>query len=426
MLLGMAPCIHPSLGVWTGTIVALAILSDFRRSIRDLRPALPWFAAGCAVTLVSLGIQLGFVYHSPPASMARLSRQDLAAFVSLWDGHRSAIDLSHGGVMLNVMSAAVACVWLRFFSNEMPFASRLLLRMSAAGALLALALIPLSWLSPDQLPTALLVLMPGRYLNFAVFISVAQLIGLATSRREPWTRVWLLVVTAALLASDRSMLWEFLERHHHTQFQSPLRPLPVIGIAAATLLIGASMRRHAASVRTTAARLAYSTVVGVLALVVLMTTHQHQLHSGSHFADRTNDVFFSEVAAGSGVMVVAGDLHLIQLRTRRPVLADSGALDTVMYSLETGAAMQRILSEVYGLDLFHPPPDAIGAGRIPPLAHQKTWESYSEEQWRRIRERFGVTQVLAYADWSLQLPVAAQSRRLLLYDIPARVTSRER
>ena len=106
--------------------------------------------------------------------------------------------------------------------------------------------------------------------------------------------------------------------------------------------------------------------------------------------------------------------------TRRPVLVDSGALDTVMYSLETGAAMQRILREAYGLDLFHPPPDAIGSGRIPPRAHRHAWESFSPERWRSIGQAFGVTQVLAYADWTLQLPVAAQSRRLLLYDIPGR------
>jgi hypothetical protein len=89
-----------------------------------------------------------------------------------------------------------------------------------------------------------------------------------------------------------------------------------------------------------------------------------------------------------------------------------------MYSLDTGAAMQRMLRDIYGLDLFNPPPDAVGAGRIPPLAHRKTWEGYSREQWSAIRRRFGVTQVLAYGDWTLQLPVASQSRRLLLYDIP--------
>ena len=131
-------------------------------------------------------------------------------------------------------------------------------------------------------------------------------------------------------------------------------------------------------------------------------------------------MFFADVAARRGVLLVAGDLHLIQLRTRRPVLLDSGALDTVMYSLETGAAMQRILRDIYGLDLFNPPPEAFGAGRIPALSHRATWESYSPEKWRAIRREFGVTQVLAYADWALQLPVASQSRRLLLYDIPER------
>ncbi len=156
----------------------------------------------------------------------------------------------------------------------------------------------------------------------------------------------------------------------------------------------------------------------LLSLVVLMTMHQHGELSGAHFHDRTNDVFFADIARGPGVLLVAGDLHLIQLRTRRPVLLDTGALDTVMYSLETGAPMQRMLRDIYGLDLLHPPPDAVGAGRIPALSHRDTWERYSPEQWREIRRDFGVTQVLAYSDWTLQLPVASQSRRLLLYDIP--------
>ena len=42
------------------------------------------------------------------------------------------------------------------------------------------------------------------------------------------------------------------------------------------------------------------------------------------FGDRTNDVFFGQVAAGHGLLLTAGDLHLIQLTTRRPVLLDGG------------------------------------------------------------------------------------------------------
>jgi hypothetical protein len=151
-----------------------------------------------------------------------------------------------------------------------------------------------------------------------------------------------------------------------------------------------------------------------------MTLHQNAGRSGAHFNDRTNDVFFADIAAHPGVLLVAGDLHLIQLRTRRPILLDAGALDAMMYSLQTGAAMQRMLREIYGLNLLEPPPEAVGAGRIPALSHQTTWESFTPDRWRAIRRDFGVTQVLAYADWTLQLPVSSQSRRLLLYDIPDR------
>ncbi len=422
IVLGLAPSIHPALGVWTGSIVALAILSDFRRLREELRPALPWFLAGCGLTLVSLLIQFTLVYNSPQG-MARLSPHDLATFVRLWDGHRAAINVWHDGVLLNAAALVVAFLWLTLFSGDLPRPSQFLLRISAAASLLALALIPVSWIPPDRLPTALLVLMPGRYLNFSAMTFGAMLMGLAGSRRDVWSRVVLFFLTCGLLVGDRSMVWEFLEHHHHVQYQSSIRPLHILWIGTAALLASAVWARWVQGSPDSPGgrdRLGYALQVALLALVVLMTMHQHQERSGAHFSDRTNDVFFADVAAGSGVLVVAGDLHLIQLRTRRPVLVDSGALDTVMYSLETGATMQRILNDVYGLDLFNPPPEAVGSGRIPPLAHRRAWESYSPEKWRSIRRTFGVTQVIAYADWSLQLPLASQSRRLLLYDIPER------
>src|SRR5688572_32799019 len=65
LLLGIAPCIHPALGSWTGAIVALAVLSDFRRLRVVLRPALPWFLAGCGVTLISLLIQFALSPDTP-------------------------------------------------------------------------------------------------------------------------------------------------------------------------------------------------------------------------------------------------------------------------------------------------------------------------------------------------------------------------
>jgi hypothetical protein len=364
--------------------------------------------------------------------MTRLSPEDLSTFVRLWDGHRSAVDIWSTGVMLNVATALIAMVWLAMLRSrrdtpEGPSAAQaLLLRIAAASSLLSVAMVPLSWIPPDRLPSALLVLMPGRFLNFGALTFVALLIGLLGACRARWSRLVLLFLSCGLLVSNRSMLWEFLEHYHNVRVQIDVRPLPIVWISAAAVLVAAlwMTRRHTAVGEARRAvhpsHPLHLAPLSILALAVLMTLYQHADQSGAHFSDRTNDVFFADVAAGSGVLLVAGDLYLVQLRTRRPVLLDTGALDTVMYSLETGAAMQRMLRDIYGLDLFNPPSDAVGAGRIPALSHRKTWEGFSAEEWLAIRREFGVTQVLAYADWTLQLPVASQSRRLLLYDIPDR------
>ena len=102
--------------------------------------------------------------------MTRLSPDDFSTFIRLWDGHRAAVNIWLDGVMLNVASLVVASVWLLMVRLK-PDTHRLelsglrrrllLLRITAAGSLLALAMIPLSWIPPERLPAALLVLMPG-------------------------------------------------------------------------------------------------------------------------------------------------------------------------------------------------------------------------------------------------------------------------
>jgi hypothetical protein len=123
-----------------------------------------------------------------------------------------------------------------------------------------------------------------------------------------------------------------------------------------------------------------------------------------------SDAALIAAARGSGPLLTAGDLFLVQARTRRAVLLDGGALDTLPYALEAGPAVDRILREVYGVDLFNPPAEARGGGRI--------WETYSRDRWRRIGRDHGVLQVLTPADWALDLPQSAESPDYRLYHIP--------
>ncbi len=72
LLLGIAPCIHPALGSWTGASLRLPCFRTSAGCAHELRPALPWFLAGCGVTLVSLLIQFA-LSPDTPAGMTRLS-----------------------------------------------------------------------------------------------------------------------------------------------------------------------------------------------------------------------------------------------------------------------------------------------------------------------------------------------------------------
>ena len=66
-----------------------------------------------------------------------------------------------------------------------------------------------------------------------------------------------------------------------------------------------------------------------------------------------------------GLTVTAGSFQLVQLYTRRPVLIDSGALDTVVYAPEGGPAMARIVTDVYGIDSIDPPREMRSSSVIP-------------------------------------------------------------
>jgi hypothetical protein len=428
-LLALAPAVHPSLGAWIWAVAACAVPWRSSAWTNELRPAGKWFLIGCSVTAASLLVQLTFIYR-PANAAVDFSTQEVSAFITYWDGHRRPVDIGSTGVLLNFSALALASIWLMALAEDLPRPSMFLLRATVAAALTSIALIFVSWIPPDRLPTPVLVLMPGRVLNYNALTFVALLIGLLGHyRRMLWSQVLLAFLAMGLLFGDYSKVWEWLHQRA-IEYESPVRTLWVLAATSVALVAGAGWGKwrtldrpaHAmlppghANVTLAAAMRALASASLAVSIVVALT-FSRATPASLIFRDRTNDVFLAQVAAGRGLLLTAGDLHLIQLRTRRPVLLDGGGLDGLLYSLEAGPEMERILREVYGIDLLNPPEEARGAGRIPPIANRQVWESYSTEKWRDIARVFHVTQVLTYPDWTLHLPVAAHSRRLLLYDI---------
>jgi hypothetical protein len=114
--------------------------------------------------------------------------------------------------------------------------------------------------------------------------------------------------------------------------------------------------------------------------------------------------------------LTGSDLHLIQLTTRRPVLLDGLATDGLVYVPEAAAATARIMRRVYGVDLEAL--ERTGDGGFEPDTGKTLWEQRTRAEWQAIANEFGVTGVLTYPDWTLNLPRVAASEQFALFEIP--------
>jgi hypothetical protein len=422
LLLGLAPAVHASVGAWLILIASIVFVSDWRRLRVELQPALPAFVAGCALTAASLAIQLLLVADVPTVDPSTTTKY-LAAFVSFWDMHRQPVELGGATVRVNAALLVVACFFLIRQPLALTTASRLLLRFVAATAALSVALAFVSWIPPHKLPPAILIAMPGRVLNLNMLIAGPLLIGLFAAWRRTSIAAaggaLLLILCAALMVGNRSGLWAFEGGHRALASIVPpvLRPNATNVVLIAALLAMAAAWMAGRSGRAVVARLSYLATLLLMTMAVVLTWNLHRPR-GFDMTDRTNDVLFRMLSEGRGLLLTGGDLHLVQLRSRRPVLLDGGGLDALPYAVESAPEMDRILREVYGVDLLNPPEEARFRGSIPPAFTRAVWQSYSREQWAALARRFGVAQVLTPGDWDLNLPVAVRNRSLTVYDIP--------
>lgn len=425
-LLGVAPAVHPSLGAGLWVVVAVALIVDAPRLPPAVRAGWPYAAAGAAVTVTSLAVQLLFIYDPPPVDSAAV-QEYLTAFTTYWDAHRRPVDLASPGVIFNVLAVIVAGAWLAAIRRQVSEEAAFLLRAVIACGVVGAGAVVVTWLPPDALPRWVVTLMPARILNANALMLSALLFGVLGSTRSRVVPAALsALVAVGLLLGGHSRFWERVNPDSWVVELWRLNQATVIeiaacGVAALSLWYwwrqGEAAERMRPGFTSALERAARALVLAVMGVAVVGTW---SLPLNAELDDYHNAALY-EVASRepNGLMVASGAFHLAQLRSRRPVLVNAGAIDTLAYAPESGPAMDRILRDVYDLDLRYPPADSPpGLGLIPDAHNKRVWEGYSRERWQEIRRTWNVTQVLTPVTHTLNLPIAAQSRDARLYVIP--------
>jgi len=354
--------------VWAFAIVAICLASGFRQLGTMLRPAVPWFIAGVGFSAISLIVHLAI---APDVSAADPAAADyLPTLVRLWDGHRQPVPLPHPAVYLNLAAVPLALTWLLLLSDRLPAASEFLLRFVVVSGGLAIAFVFFTWAPPEWIPDLIQILMPLRLLNIVSMMFAAVVVGLAGAYRHTLPgQIVILVLLVALLLLPESYFWRVMpEALRRVGGGTPVERMTVMLAGALVVTVyalidkRAGVRQKAGDQRDASRAIpAIGTARNILlALIILLSVAslRDPWPRALKFRDRTHDPVFSAAAEGSGLLLTANGVRLVQLKTRRAVLLDTSGFDGLAYSLEAAPRMIHILRDVYDIDLLSPPAEA--------------------------------------------------------------------
>jgi hypothetical protein len=428
LIVGLFPCIHPGVAVWVWTMAAGLAVVYRHDAITRARVGRPWFLAGLAVTIMSAVYQWGWIMPDV-SGVAPPTPELLHGIRQFWDTHRRPLDWSNLNVLVAVAIPIVLVLWQRRMGRTWPNQTHwVATAMFIAVAIAVVGDLMISVL-PEPFSAALARPMPRRLLSLPVLGGMAWIIGVCTSPFVPagvrvltgWVFAGLAIVslrTVGDLTMPRDVVRLWIEP---LGWDWTMVATTMMGLVAVTVVLALRFRRpiNARWEHQSSRALAGALVVSSLFLVADAAVDGRQ--ELDKVRDHHTDELLRETAARPGVLLTAANLHLIQAATRRPILIDGGALDALIYVPEAATVSDRILRRIYDTTLTQPGSIEVGAdGALPPWIGEETWPARTLEEWQRIRDEYGVTDILTDPAWSLSLPLVVRDDRLALWHIPAR------
>lgn len=420
-LIALAPALHLTWGAWAAGVALIVLAFEFRSAKQHLKPTLQGFAAGAAVPGASFAY-FYFTSRGLPAIPPEEQKRYLDAFAA-WDPHRIPVHFLQPGAAMLLASTVLSGLWLWRYRATLSISQTFLLRAFLVSGVLAIVAAALTWV--PGLPPIVQRLMPGRFVNLSILVFAPLLLGLLGQRAD-WPAKLLLAlhvlyipISTLRLDGTRPAIRDWYTVHWIE--------LVVVAILLALITV---WKLPQAQPRKSLRE--WVPAAALLALLAFLPGHLDAVLSRPHprqpvmpLLGSAPDTTLTATAAGNGLLIIAPDLRFKQLKTRRPLLLSS-ALNQLPYVPDSAPAMDRILKEVYDVDLLVPPPVTTHQGVHWYLTDhtKRAWEARSLEEWIAIRQTFGATQVLTREDWNLNLPQVAESDRYHLFDIPAGRRSR--
>ncbi len=404
--------VHPVFAAFNaGLLVAARLLSGFGRGRH------PWpVVVGLTMVIAAwwwLKASRPEVIQLPPPDEAMVR-----AYFDLWDGHRN-IPVTRYSLLNMIYSLAgmglAVVVWLRADIRLRPMVGSIALA-ALAGILLWAGFHALR----PWLPLAILIPIPNRMMNVSEAVVFPLVVGVLLSLRPRslvWTALAMLAVVmiATGIALDRGILVLGQRHYLYAKAVEKLALLAVLVPLALSLLRGGRWLERDGIPWNIAVRRRIP-ALAAWPLVALLV-------AGGGWGTRSGDLFgpwdaaMDRLAKSGGVVLAFENINLTKAPFRNAELFSFASFDVLPYTTRLIPVVAKIMEDVFGGDIFHPPPANVHDGAYNQV-DMAMIERRTLAEWQELGARYGFHFVVTYPQYSLNLKKVFRLQLIDVYYIP--------
>jgi len=358
--------IHPLVGIWiSGIIIISLILNKYYLKVVINKKKL---IAGYAVGIFFTSISLAYYFILTPEFNSYFDLESYNNYMKYWEGHRNEGEI-HLEYLSKTLVLFIFCflslkVFSSNFTNDFKF-----------GILCVLISIVLSitfyflykFLLPN-IPDFFIRFMPGR---FAILHSV---IG------------WPIILSILFIITKKFEGKYFIPSN--------------FSYILITFIILSYSISH------------YKVFIKLQNLFINNTSKQIILTKEKEFWGTAKKMKFD------GYILTSFSSSTISMRkTLKPIILDVSSLDFVPYFPNTAKNMSLIIEQIYGIPFNNPATNIKNRPFLTDENIKNNFESYSEEKWKMLSEKFNFHGIIIPADWKIKLKPSTKGENFTLYII---------
>jgi hypothetical protein len=371
--------VHPAWGVWINACIISAVVADFPKNRHILnRYNVLAYSIGIALFLAALFFQKMALPAVPLNQVIdhTEARKIFLSYVTNWDFHRQRFGspkiLSSQLLLVGFTIFASSLCLLR--DNSLTDGKRLFLKLALIAAVISpiFVFVP-SWFDQAIFPEALITLMPGRFVNYSIFLGIPLLI---------------LACAAFFRTASSSKLMNYC----------------LSAFISLDLLLKPPLIRRC------------FVIVTPLCLLAVLA---HSVMSFKQRFERYTD--FSQPSAvygQTGQILTTMDFWLLQIQTRKPLIVPH--LDGFVYvGPDALVRLNDLVEDIYGARLTEPPlsPEDFHSSVIHTSSYQSLWEHRGCGEWQRLSRKYDFERIVVPKNISLSTQLIGESHDAKVYGV---------